>query len=413
MTSSISKSSTLPFGNLPNEMIMKVFSHLDIPELASTSLASKHFQGLANDWATWSSVIDKIGLKNLEDKDVSEKKQKIKKIHELGKLYFPEVIEEPITIENTIETIRRIHEIKIRDTLKIWEKIYEQAEHIAGKPDIEIPKFDELKKSTDKKYIKQVFAKWINNNKDNFNLTELDLRISGLLYLPKEIGNLSNLQVLKLSRNNLTSIPKKIGNLAQLQLLDLSDNKLTSVPKEIGNLSNLQVLYLARNKLTSVPKEIGALAQLKRLYLSDNKLTSIPKAIEKLVQLQYLYLYNNNLASIPKAIEKLTQLKELCLSNNKLSSIPNEIGSLSQLQTLDLNNNNLTSIPKEIGDLALLEELRLYNNPITYYPECLDRLTNTNIFVKNHILIVHEIIRFLGGHIAHHLYNKIYGPITE
>jgi len=39
-------------------------------------------------------------------------------------------------------------------------------------------------------------------------------------------------------------------------------------------------------------------------------------------------------------------------------------------------------------------------------------LTNTKINGRQ-ILIAHEIIRFVGGHVAHHLYNKIYGPITE
>ena len=49
----------------------------------------------------------------------------------------------------------------------------------------------------------------------------------------------------------------------------LSNNQLKGVlPKEIGNLINLQDLYLLNNELEGVlPKEIGNLINLKRLYL--------------------------------------------------------------------------------------------------------------------------------------------------
>ncbi|NGX33095.1 MAG: hypothetical protein K1060chlam4_01156, partial [Candidatus Anoxychlamydiales bacterium] len=194
MASPTSSSRSLSFTDLPREGQLKIFSYLDIPDFSSS--ISKEWYLLANDRSTWANVIKNIGLKSLEGKDVSEKKEKIKKIHELGKLYFPSepkeesplfpkifsnifrnikepTIKEPITIENTIKTLRKINEVKIRDTLKVWRKIYDQAEPITGKPAIEIPKFDELKKSTDKKNIKKLFAKWINDNKDNYNLTAL------------------------------------------------------------------------------------------------------------------------------------------------------------------------------------------------------------------------------------------------
>ncbi|NGX32386.1 MAG: hypothetical protein K1060chlam4_00429, partial [Candidatus Anoxychlamydiales bacterium] len=326
---------------------------------------SRDCHDLANNRSTWSNVIENIGFTNLEGQEAAT--TKIKKAHELGKLYFPIQEEsyidifthtddpyikyrnikkpkESITIENTKETLRKINEIKIRDTLKVWQKVYSQAQQIAEKPAIEIPRFDELKKSTDKKAIKKSFADWINNNKDNFDPTQLSLSFLQLNYLPKEIGSLGQLQRLYLWSNNLTSIPKEIGSLAQLQ--------------ELG---------LWRNNLTSIPKEIGSLTLLRELMLRDNKLTSIPK----------------------------------------------QIGDLTLLRTLDLSKNNFSSIPEEIGNLAQLESLDLRNNSISYYPKCLDRLTNTVISVEINILIAHEVIRFLGGHIAHHLYNKIYGPITD
>ncbi|NGX32290.1 MAG: Internalin-A [Candidatus Anoxychlamydiales bacterium] len=429
MTSPVSKSIPSLFQDLlPKEDKLKIFSYLDIPDLTSVSYLSNGFKELANDQSIWSDIINRIGLNHSKYETVSEIKAKIEKIHELGKLYFPpsaeeatpfyffrkpKVIKKPITIENTKETLRKINEeIKIKDTLKVWQKVYEKADPIAGKPAIDIPKFDELKESTDKKAIKASFADWINNNKDNFNLTRLYLSNLQLNYLPKEIGSLAQLQELGLGRNNLTFIPKEIWSLAQLQELSLSDNNLTSIPEEIGNLTQLRELYLWNNNLTSILKEIGNLSQLHDLDLASNKLTSIPKEIGNLSQLQTLYLSGNKLTSIPKEIGNLSQLEGLSLSNNKLTSISGEIGNLSQLQWLSLSNNKLTSIPGEIGNLSQLHRLDLRNNSISYFPTCLDRLTNTNIFIEKHILITHKIIRFTGD-IAHYLYNKIYGPITE
>ena len=91
---------------------------------------------------------------------------------------------------------------------------------------------------------------------------------------------------LDLNSNQLEGVlPKEIGNLTNLQRLDLSNNKLEGVlPKEIGNLTNLQRLYLYNNQLEGVlPKEIGNFTNLEWLYLQNNKLEKeIPKEIQEL-----------------------------------------------------------------------------------------------------------------------------------
>ena len=73
-------------------------------------------------------------------------------------------------------------------------------------------------------------------------------------------------------------------------VLDWDGKRLTSVPKEIGQLTNLQELDLNHNNLTSLPKEIGQLTNLKYLNLNYNKLKSIPKEIGQLINLQSVYL---------------------------------------------------------------------------------------------------------------------------
>ena len=108
---------------------------------------------------------------------------------------------------------------------------------------------------------------------------------------------------------NLTKIPKEIGNLTNLQELDLSNNKLTEIPKEIGNLTNLQILNLGHNRLKKIPKEIGNLINLQKLWLEDNQLTEISKEIGNLTNLQYFFLHKNQLKDIPEEICNLTNLK--------------------------------------------------------------------------------------------------------
>ena len=63
-------------------------------------------------------------------------------------------------------------------------------------------------------------------------------------------------------------------------MLNLSNNELTEIPKELGNLANLQALNLEGNRLTTVPKELGYLSNLKKLSLYDNvDLREIPREL--------------------------------------------------------------------------------------------------------------------------------------
>ena len=51
-----------------------------------------------------------------------------------------------------------------------------------------------------------------------------------IIYLPPEIGKLTNLEILNVDFNNLTTLPPEIGSLTNLTDLELGINPLTALP---------------------------------------------------------------------------------------------------------------------------------------------------------------------------------------
>lgn len=68
------------------------------------------------------------------------------------------------------------------------------------------------------------------------------------------------------------------------KFLDLSGNDLPALPKEVGSLSNLEVLDLRDNQFSALPFEIGNLEALKVLRMDGNpKLQMLPYTISNLL----------------------------------------------------------------------------------------------------------------------------------
>ncbi|EMF80705.1 leucine rich repeat protein [Leptospira weilii serovar Topaz str. LT2116] len=90
--------------------------------------------------------------------------------------------------------------------------------------------------------------------------------------LTEALKNPKDVRQLDLAAKGLTALPKEIGQLRNLQTLNLGSNRLTIIPEEIAQLRNLQELYAYGNRLTTFPEEITQLQKLQGLDLGGNQL---------------------------------------------------------------------------------------------------------------------------------------------
>lgn len=103
----------------------------------------------------------------------------------------------------------------------------------------------------------------------------------GLNEIPEEVFKLQNLKILILSGNPLEKIPKEIGLLTQLQVLQLADCGLfdDSLPEDIATLQ-LEELTLSNNGLTGFDL-LTKIATLKRLNISGNDIMTLPQEVSQ------------------------------------------------------------------------------------------------------------------------------------
>ncbi|CAH2069795.1 unnamed protein product [Thlaspi arvense] len=191
--------------------------------------------------------------------------------------------------------------------------------------------------------------------------------------IPSELGNLTNLVELTLFDNKLAGeIPKSIGELKTLEIFRAGGNKNLrgELPWEIGNCASLVTLGLAETSLSGrLPASIGNLKNVQTIALYTSLLSGpIPDEIGNCTKLQNLYLYQNSISgSIPTTLGRLRKLQSLLLwQNNLVGKIPTELGNCPELFLIDLSENLLTgNIPRSFGNLPNLQELQLSVNQLS------------------------------------------------
>ncbi|MDM8569280.1 COR domain-containing protein, partial [Thiotrichales bacterium HSG1] len=142
---------------------------------------------------------------------------------------------------------------------------------------------------------------------------------------------------------------------------DLGGNKLTILPKWLGELTQLQELRIYGNQITKLPDSLNKLQNLRRLYLDSNPINKFPEFIRKLPKIKQLWLSYCYISNIPAWINEVKTLEDIWLSNNNITDLPSSLGQLPNLKLFKLYGNPLNpdlAAANEQGEEAVLRYLR-------------------------------------------------------
>ncbi len=126
-------------------------------------------------------------------------------------------------------------------------------------------------------------------------------------------------------------------------ILDLTGKRLDSLPESIGQLINLQVLKLGCKINDSVPKRI-----IRKSRRIGGGIMHLDRGTGRFIKYNYI-------TKLPDSIKFLTKLQEINLSNNRLKEVPFELAKLKQLKLVNLNVNY--ALLDKVDDLKKLKSM--------------------------------------------------------
>ena len=180
-------------------------------------------------------------------------------------------------------------------------------------------------------------------------------------HLPAALGTLVNLEALELAcLENLEDLPEEIGKLGKLEELIIDNGNgcsmNVSLPRSIGQLTNLRVLRLyGALDGRDVGGDGGARTVQPKL---------LPDALGDLQNLEELDLGRNGIRSVPPQVASLRGLKRLKLDYNDIREVPAFVGELKNLEELSVNANGGTRLPQSLAGLKGLKVF-MGNNKLT------------------------------------------------
>ncbi len=180
------------------------------------------------------------------------------------------------------------------------------------------------------------------------NLKTLSFGDMHLPEMPFSLLNFPFLEELVMEAVIFDVFPAEIYNIETLKKLQIFFQPISPL---LGNLKNLETLRVGWATETTIPSELFRCTKLKSLMLDGNIYPNntiigpIPETIGNLSDLESLIIMNANIASeIPSSLANLTKITQLELENCNIGGkFPSDIiMSLSNLSTLNLSNNGFT-----------------------------------------------------------------------
>ncbi|XP_075711501.1 volume-regulated anion channel subunit LRRC8D-like [Rhinoderma darwinii] len=286
-------------------------------------------------------------------------------------------------------------------------------------------------------------------NKDTNGRFELQL--SMIPVIPKDVYELSEIEVLKLELISSAKIVGAVSQLKSLSELHISHCSVKLDPDALSFvLERLKVLHVRFTDMEELPSWMYCLKNVNQLHLSGNLNCSNNKSIRLqslrgLSTLRSLSL-TSNLSHLPSVVldvagqlskfsiqngdtelgslgqlKRMNHLLVLNLCHCKISKIPGALLVLSSLQCIDLTSNHLQYVD-ELGTLQRLRSLnilRLSYNAICRLPPSIELLHNLeelsishnrlenlpvslfNLVRLRHLDVSYNRIRFIPHEIGH------------
>eukprot|EP00253_Pinus_taeda_P029472 PITA_29472 len=210
---------------------------------------------------------------------------------------------------------------------------------------------------------------WLHDSQAPLQLRQLYID-APLLEFPKSIGKLTQLEKIvhkdsnlsiRLERADLSTLPKEFYDLRSLKYLELAGS-FRNLPKEFGNLTNLETVRLSCCEiLEKLPHSLGNLTKLRSITLNKGtSLQKLPKSLGKLPNLRDIDLSGcKSLKKLPNSMGNLSQLRCLDLSHCSTCSLALP-GNISTLELLDLSGCvQMAALPAQVEHQKSLVWLNL------------------------------------------------------
>lgn len=264
--------------------------------------------------------------------------------------------------------------------------------------------------------------------------------------IPSEIGNLSELEYLRLLWDSYLTgeIPASLGNCNKLKVLDLNWCGLSGpIPEQLGNCKDLEELYLHGNNFSgNIPHWLGECSHLRVLELNDNCISGeIPSNLGN-SSLEVLCLYNNSLyGDIPLSIQNNEELWKYCwayivqgnMFNTESYKIIGPVFSVTDLNGINIDSEKTYAQNKYTILWQFAPSFNVYNNieafkaiyetyknsGVDFIGYCnvstdmgmLDDEASVRAFIQKHNITWHTVIWDKNGNwIMQPKYDWSYGP---
>jgi Leucine-rich repeat (LRR) protein len=208
---------------------------------------------------------------------------------------------------------------------------------------------------------------------------------NGLKSLPKEIGNLTNLEQLFIANSEIEELPDEVANLISCTDVELYNcPKMTKFPMALTRMPNVALMNLANNRQWSpeeVLKGFKGLAtgpsreKIQLLYFNENNLEVVPKEIKNMKKLGMIDFTSNRIHTIEEAWGNDIKPVQIYFDNNRLSEFPvDEHGVfcyMEDAETFSVRNNNFTQFPNifDAESMFAIVSIDFSYNHISSFPE--------------------------------------------